>query len=280
MNSYFNNLVNGNNTQVKSANQEQIENTLDALKQAIADMDLTPAARKNATDVITLLSEERYASTTLFQRLALGSKGEIGLTLSESDFFGQNPGFFQLRGAWPERDEADILKLKLTINYMVEKGENVLLQPGMGTGDSMGWANINSAPVPVQQLIEHGFIDPNAFGQLLDFCQSKLDITEKATLPLTPKSDVIVTLRATVVPLNSTGTIGKREIVSKRAAGELANLGINTISFSGATVLAALSPLVIDGPRNATLGMAELMAKYSGRPVATPENVLNNAANM
>jgi hypothetical protein len=240
-----------------------------ALRAQIDSMNLPETRRQAAEDVMHFLSSERYASMELLEAIQVNDKGEIGLLIPQEHFFGENPGFFQLRAAWPQVGVDGVARCQVTINYRVDgNGHNVLLQPGMGTGERTGWSDLNSSACAVQELIEFGYIDQASVGQFLSFVSSKVGAKEKTTLTLTPQSDVFVTLRATIVPKEPSSDNG-RNIVTDKAAGELANLGIASIEFQGATILKLNSPLV--GKSSTPLiSMGELMAKYGQRPVATP----------
>ncbi len=250
---------------------------IEVLTAQVKRLGLSATQEKAAMEVVHFLSDERYASITVLELLQLdATTGEVVLTIPEDQFFGEQPGYFQLRAAWPELDALGVAKCKITLNYRVDPstGSNVLLSPGMGTGERDGWANMSSASGPVQSLLDGGYIADAAVPQFLQFVTQKLNASEKPTQPLTPKSAVRCTLRATIVPKNANAPapalkgLASRQIVTNKAPGEVANLGLATVEFSGATMLSALSPFTNNKQNAPLLSMAEMMAKYSGRPVA------------
>jgi hypothetical protein len=199
--------------------------------------------------------------------------GRVVLNVPAEAFFTESAGYFQLRAAWPELDDAGTPVIKITLNYRVDPntGNNILLQAGGGNGDSSGWTNIASQRVSVQHLIEAGFFAPEAIAELLTFVSNNAG-SRTAIKTLTPRSNVIIALRNTIVPLSA--KTNSRNISTSKEAGSDAGIGMAVFHFSGATILAQLGGLLLSNEAkkavSAKVGLNELMARY-GMPVAQPD---------
>lgn len=245
---------------------------------------------------VLMFLDRGYGSNTLLEYARIDEsddvnlRGRVVLTIPPEAFFGQNPGQFQFRAAWPELDRNGLPVLKVTLNYIVEaNGNNAMLQAGGGTGDNSGWTNINSQKLSFQEMLEAGYFDEAAIPEIFAFIMENLG-SSSAILTLTPKSPVTVVLRNTIVPNRpSKGDISGRTITPKggKVAGDDAGLGMAFIHFTNATVLPKLSSLLLDEATTAKLtpklGLGDLAARYGiNRPVAqvTPQgaNVANSLA--
>lgn len=237
-------------------------------------IDGTPRAEELGK--VLMFLDRSYGSSTLMSYAKIHDgvgnadlAGRVVLSLPEDTFFGTNPGFFELRLSWPEIDNTGIPVAKVSLNYRIgADGKNVLLSPGGGTGESTGWTNINSARLPIQELIEAGFIAPEAISEVMSFVSSNLGASS-AILRLTPKSDVTIVLRNTIVPKTTSANVGRNIVPGGgKQAGDDAGLGMAMVHFQGATLLPRISGLLVDGETKAAMttkvSMAELLARYGG----------------
>jgi hypothetical protein len=264
-------------TQMNTSTRLNVGSALAAKYQHVVDS-LEGSAQEDLAKVLNFLNNS-YGSGHILEYATIDDsghrdlQGRVVLDIPEAAFFGDRPGYFQLRLSWPKLDKAGDAIVKVTLNYRIgADGNNILLAPGAGTGERDGWTNISSQRLNVQHLIEAGFFAPACIKEVLTFVNKNMG-NESGIKTLTPQSDVRIVLRNTIVPPTEKQD-NSRNIVTTKAAGSDAGLGMSAVHFQGATILSQAGGLLLGDNKDkvtAKVSFAELMARFGvGAPVATP----------
>lgn len=205
----------------------------------------------------------RYNCDPIDSFTSIDTSGTLMVTIPSEQFHGLQEGRFLLKLCFPSLIDGDIPAVKIGIGYIRDRGNAVIIQRDDERADK--WTNLNSNPIALSDLFEHGFIAEDCQGRVFNWFQNAINSGGKGQLKLTPRSEVRFTLRPT-------------EYTDAQKV-KRSNIAIWAIDFENAGLLAQNSNLLrLKVGAKPAMSLQEMQAKFGAQRLTNPLILPNPAA--